>query len=65
MDNKLHIKKRQAAGKNERYGVTSLSIKLKTVEQLDKIANEANLSRNELINIMLEYGLKNCKIIDG
>ena len=64
MDNKLHIKKRQNVRKNERYGVTSLRIKLRTAEQLDKIANEANLSRNELINIMLEYGIENCKIVD-
>ena len=64
MDNKLHIKKRQDVRKNERYGVISLRIKARTAEQLDKIAKDANLSRSELINIMLEYGIANCKIVD-
>ena len=64
MDNKLHIKKRQDVRKKESYGVISLRIKAKTAEQLDKIANEANISRSELINIMLECGIENCKIVD-
>ena len=32
------------------------------LQSLDKIANESNYSRNELINIILEYGIKNIEI---
>ena len=29
---------------------------------LDRLANESNYSRNELINIILDYGVKNIEI---
>lgn len=64
MDNKLHISKRPDIKKNERYGIISLRVKVRTADQLDRIANEANLSRNELINIMLEYGIEHCEVIN-
>ena len=33
-----------------------------TLAQLDRIAAESNYSRNELINIILAYGVKNIEI---
>ena len=42
--------------------VITVRIKEETVSALDRIANESNYSRNELINIMLEYGVKNIQI---
>ena len=31
---------------------------------LEDIAKKTNRSRNELINIMLEFGIENCEIIE-
>ena len=32
------------------------------LKQLDKLANEANCSRNEIVNVILEHGIKNVEI---
>ena len=40
------------------HRVFSVCLKEETVSALDRIAGENNYSRNELINIMLEYGVK-------
>lgn len=55
----LHIKKRGEDG----YKVISVRIKEETLQNLDRIASEANYSRNELINKILKYGIDNL-IID-
>ncbi|MBQ2724364.1 MAG: ribbon-helix-helix protein, CopG family [Clostridia bacterium] len=51
----LRIKKRGEDG----HRVISIRIPIETMEKLDKIAFETNRSRNEIINIFLEYGVKN------
>lgn len=38
-----------------RYRVFSVRLKKDTISQLDKIAFEKNRSRNEIINILLDY----------
>lgn len=43
--------------------VITIRIKEDTLMELDKIAGNSNYSRNELINIILKYGLKNIEII--
>jgi hypothetical protein len=35
-----------------------------TVASLDKLAKETSRSRNELINILLEYALENAQVVD-
>ena len=42
--------------------VIYLRIKDETLSELDRIANESNRSRNEVINFILEYGVKNIEI---
>jgi len=42
--------------------VISVRIKEDTLAELDRVANEANYSRNELINLILQHGLKNIEI---
>lgn len=32
------------------------------LKQLDKLANEANCSRNEIVNVILQHGIKNVEI---
>ncbi|MDE6728560.1 MAG: ribbon-helix-helix domain-containing protein [Oscillospiraceae bacterium] len=46
------------------YKVFSVRIKDETVERLEQIAQETNRSRNELINMLLEFGIENCEITD-
>lgn len=59
MENKpLKIKKRGDDGNR----VISVRIKETTLAELDRIAAESNYSRNELINIILEHGIKNIEI---
>lgn len=54
----LKIKRRGDDGNR----VITVRLKEETISALDKIAGENNYSRNELINIMLEYGVKNIQI---
>lgn len=54
----LKIKRRGEDGNK----VITVRIKEETLSSLDRIAGESNYSRNELINIMLEYGVKNIEI---
>lgn len=54
----LIIKKRGEDGNR----VISVRIREDILEKIDRIAAESNHSRNELINLMLEYGVENIKI---
>ena len=55
---RLVIKKRGDDG----HKIISVRIKENLLEQLDKIADEGNVSRNELINLMIAYGIENIEI---
>lgn len=54
----LIIKKRGDDGNR----VITVRIREDILSELDRIAAESNYSRNELINLMLRYGIKNVKI---
>ena len=54
----LVIKKRGDDGNR----IISLRIKDDILKELDRVASEANYSRNELINIILKHGLENLEI---
>lgn len=54
----LKIKKRGEDGNK----IISVRISEDTLSKLDKIASETNYSRNELINLMLAYGVENIEI---
>ena len=54
----LRIKKRGDDGSR----VISVRIREETLAELDRIAAETNYSRNELINMILRYGVKNIEI---
>ena len=54
----LVIKKRGEDGNK----IISVRIREDTLKELDKIASESNYSRNELINIILDYGVHNIEI---
>lgn len=54
----LIIKKRGEDGNR----VITVRIREDILSELDRLAAESNYSRNELINIILRYGIKNIKI---
>ena len=56
--NPLIIKKRGEDGNK----IISVRIREDILAELDKVASETNYSRNELINIILEYGVHNLEI---
>ena len=54
----LKIKRRGEDGSK----IISVRIKEETLVALDKLAAEANYSRNELINLILSHGIQNVEI---
>ena len=45
------------------HKVFSIRIKDETVERLDDIAKKTNRSRNDLINLLLDYAMDYCEIV--
>ena len=54
----LVIKKKGEDG----YKIISARVKEETLSAIDKLATESNYSRNELINLILSYGVENIVI---
>lgn len=61
MKEKLIINKKSLRGEDG-YKTFSIRIKEETVANLDKLAEQTNRSRNELINILLDYAIKNSEV---
>ncbi len=61
MKEKLIIQKKRLKGEDG-YRVFSIRIKEETVNSLDALARDTNRSRNELINILLEYAVSHCEV---
>lgn len=61
MKEKLVISKKSLKGEDG-YKTFSIRIKDDTVNKLDTLSKESNRSRNELINILLDYAIENCEI---
>lgn len=61
MKDKLVISKKHLKGEDG-YKVFSIRVPDETVDRLDKLSQETNRSRNELINILLEFGLDNSEV---
>lgn len=64
MSEKLKISRRSNLKGEDGYKTFSVRIKDETVQKLNEIVKETNRTRNELINLMLEFGIKNCEITD-
>lgn len=54
----LKIKRRGEDGNK----IISVRIREEILSELDRIAGETNYSRNELINLILQHGVKNIEI---
>lgn len=61
MKEKLIIKKKGLKGEDG-YKTFSIRIKEDTVTELEKIAEQTNRSRNEIINILLDYAIDRCEV---
>ena len=61
MSEKLIINKKSLKGEDG-YKTFSIRIKDTTVSCLDMLSKETDRSRNELINILLDYALNNCEV---
>ncbi|MBP3337159.1 MAG: ribbon-helix-helix protein, CopG family [Clostridia bacterium] len=61
MEDKLIIMKKSLKGEDG-YKTFSVRIKEDTVIKLNKLSEETNRSRNELINILLDYAIDNSKV---
>ena len=61
MKEKLIINKKSLKGEDG-YKTFSIRIKDETVSNLEKLAEKTNRSRNELINILLDYAIENSEV---
>lgn len=61
MKQKLIINKKPLKGEDG-YKTFSTRIKDETVKNLDDLSIRTSRSRNELINILLDYAIKNCEV---
>ena len=61
MEEKLIIRKKGLKGEDG-YKTFSIRIKDETVAKLNTLSDETNRSRNELINLLLDYALTHCEI---
>lgn len=64
MPEKLKITKRSGIKGDDGYRTFSVRVKEETVKKLEDIADRTNRSRNELVNLLLEFGVENCEIVE-
>lgn len=62
MDKKLAISKKSLKGEDG-FKIFSIRLKNDTTEKLDELSQESGRSRNELINILLEFAVNNCEVV--
>ncbi len=65
MPDKIIISKKERRKGEDGFKVFSIRAREETIAALDKIADTTNRSRNEIINLFLEYGLQNYEIENG
>lgn len=61
MKDKLVIRKKGLKGEDG-YKTFSIRIKDETVANLEELAQQTNRSRNEIINILLDYAIDHCEV---
>ena len=61
MKEKLIINKKSLKGEDG-YKTFSIRIKEETVAKLEDLSKQTNRSRNELINILLDYAIENSEV---
>ena len=61
MKEKLTITKKSLKG-DDGYKTISIRIKDETVQKLEELSQQTNRSRNELINILLDWAVDNSEV---
>ena len=61
VNNKLIITKKKNIRGEDGYKVFSIRVREETLIAIDSIASKTNRSRNEIINICLDYAIKNIR----
>jgi len=61
---KIMIPKKSSLKGEDGYKTFSIRIKDETVQSLDEIAGQAHRSRNELINLFLEFAVGHYEIVE-
>ena len=64
MSDTIKIYKKDSARGEDSYKTFSIRIKEETVTTLDELAAKSNRSRNELIKLILEHGVKNVELVE-
>lgn len=59
----IEIKKKDLRGE-DRYKIFSIRIPIELCDELDQISANANISRNELVNLLLTEGIKSVRIAE-
>ncbi len=62
MREKLTITRKNLKGEDG-YKTFSIRIKEKTAANLDLLSKQTNRSRNELINLLLDYAIENSEVL--
>ena len=62
-NNKLLIRARKFKGDDD-YRTFSIRLKAGLVDELDEVTKNSGYSINEIISIIIDYGLKNCEVIE-
>ena len=62
MGDKLIIKKKESLKGEDGHKVFSIRVKTDTLEALEKIVQKTGSTRNELVNLLLDYAIQNCEI---
>ena len=61
MEEKLIINKKSLKGEDG-YKTFSIRVKEQTVAKLDNLSEQTNRSRNELINILLDFAIEHSEV---
>ncbi len=61
MEKELIISKKNLKGEDG-YKTFSVRLRDETVNNLIKLSEESNRSRNELINLLLDFAIENCHV---
>lgn len=64
MEDKLMIYKKDKLKGEDGFKVFSVRMREEMVAMLDRISANTNRSRNEIINILLDYAIERCEISD-
>ena len=64
MAEEIKIKKKVAKRGDDGYKIVSVRMKDELIEKLDKLSEDTNRSRNELINLLLDAAVDIVKIED-